>query len=71
MRRRLPQEDEKYWAFQYSDGSWWTDDIFSTREQAERFAKGPDADLVEGAALVEVQLRRVDQSQYVLDGNQK
>lgn len=59
-REKLPQEDDPYWAYQYSDGSFWTDDIFSTKEQGERFAKGPDADLVEGATLVEVVLRRTD-----------
>lgn len=61
-REKLPQEDDPYWAYQYSDGSFWTDDIFSTKEQGERFAKGPDADLVEGATLVEIVLRRTDGS---------
>lgn len=57
---KLPQEDDTYWAFQYSDGSWWTDDIFGTREQAERFAKGLDSDLVEGATLREIVIRPTD-----------
>ena len=56
----LPQENETYWAYQYSDGSWWTDNIFNTREQGERFATGRDRDLVEDATLVEVMIRRTD-----------
>lgn len=46
--------DGPYWAFQYDDGSIWTDDMWSVKEGGERFAKGPDADLVEGAKLIQV-----------------
>ena len=52
-------EINTYWAFVYSDGSIWTDDIFSSKNAGEKFAKGESADLVDGATLCKVVIKRL------------
>lgn len=60
-RSSTSQGDGPYWAFQYSDGSIWTDNMFDSKEQAERWAARsdsvvPNRELVEGANLIQVML---------------
>jgi hypothetical protein len=50
-------EINTYWGFVFDDGSVWTDDLFGTKEQAERFLKHPDAEFIEGGTLTELVIR--------------